>query len=601
MTSREIVNLLSTDDEAPTTHNKKSRTPQPTHLDSGYGSPPYDVFDIDHEPRKRRKLTSPLQGSNLNFSQAIASPPAEAQNQLPRINAKNNVLSVHDDDDPIIWTSSPKHKSTASRPRPRVTEQPFRNLSDSDESLPDEQELRTNQQKLAVGQRRCVRTFAVPESYGGKEKRPKRVSDDTKKHRPPARAKPKSKAIAAEDSGDDTNGSGEEKKAISKTSRKPKLDDEQRAARAREKEEAKAFAKAARVREKEEVKERRRLLKEDQVREKQKEKDRAEVNKLKLDKKLSTPEMIVDLPVSLDGSTVDTQIRESLKNIGVETTSYQSPVPNLIRWRRKIEARINPFTGYRERLSIKEIDTEKHTMYLLSAKDFVELAKAGNESLDDHVRKIKDASKDCILIYLIQGLDAWVRKNRNARNRNYQAAVLGQADPQSLNASATASNAAAKRTKQRTEVLDEDIIDDALLRLQISNKCLIHHTAASVETAEWVAYFTEQISQIPYRHEQMARDAAFCMDAGQVKCGKDAEETYINMFLANVRVTAPVAYGIADKYPNVGKLVQGLEAKGPLALENLKDGSMSDRNIGPAISRRLHRVFTELDPSATDI
>ena len=68
----------------------------------------------------------------------------------------------------------------------------------------------------------------------------------------------------------------------------------------------------------------------------------------------------------------------------------------------------------------------------------------------------------------------------------------------------------------------------------------------------------------------MARDAAFCMDSGQVKCGKDVEETYINMFLANVRVTAPVAYGIADKYPNVGKLVQGLEAKGPLVLENLK-------------------------------
>lgn len=32
-----------------------------------------------------------------------------------------------------------------------------------------------------------------------------------------------------------------------------------------------------------------------------------------------------------------------------------------------------------------------------------------------------------------------------------------------------------------------------------------------------------------------------------------------------------------------------------------KDGSLGERNIGPAISRRLHKVFTDDDPSSTDI
>ena len=68
----------------------------------------------------------------------------------------------------------------------------------------------------------------------------------------------------------------------------------------------------------------------------------------------------------------------------------------------------------------------------------------------------------------------------------------------------------------------------------------------------------------------MARESSFCMDSGQVKSGKDAEEIYINMLLANVRVTAPIAYGIAAKYPNVPALIQGLEEKGPTALEHLK-------------------------------
>lgn len=68
----------------------------------------------------------------------------------------------------------------------------------------------------------------------------------------------------------------------------------------------------------------------------------------------------------------------------------------------------------------------------------------------------------------------------------------------------------------------------------------------------------------------MARESTFCMDSGQVKCGKDAEDTYINMLLANVRLTGPIAYGIVARYPNVKSLLDGLEEKGPTALENLK-------------------------------
>lgn len=55
-----------------------------------------------------------------------------------------------------------------------------------------------------------------------------------------------------------------------------------------------------------------------------------------------------------------------------------------------------------------------------------------------------------------------------------------------------------------------------------------------------------------------------------MKSGKDTEDIYINMLLANVRVTAPIAFGIAARYPNVSSLIRGLEEKGPMALEHLK-------------------------------
>ena len=60
------------------------------------------------------------------------------------------------------------------------------------------------------------------------------------------------------------------------------------------------------------------------------------------------------------------------------------------------------------------------------------------------------------------------------------------------------------------------------------------------------------------------------MDVGQVKTGDDKDDTFVKMLQEIVRVTAPVAYGIAAKYPNVVSLVKGMKELGPLALEDLK-------------------------------
>lgn len=73
----------------------------------------------------------------------------------------------------------------------------------------------------------------------------------------------------------------------------------------------------------------------------------------------------------------------------------------------------------------------------------------------------------------------------------------------------------------------------------------------------------------------MNLDASFCMDVGQVKTGDDREDTYVKMLQEIVRVTAPIAYGIAAEYPNVVALVKGLKEIGPTALEDLKVSILS--------------------------
>ncbi|KAL8669451.1 MAG: hypothetical protein Q9168_005957 [Polycauliona sp. 1 TL-2023] len=608
MVNGEVVDLcISTDDEKTSIKHGGSRPSKAFRFDDDVVSLPEQVIDLERGPRKKRKLSPPARNNAEKPVVTTTIKPTNSESILPTNNWHESFFAI-DDDDPIVWTSSPKQKLKPST-RPHGAQLPELGFTDSDSSLPDEAFLRMAATRPKKVRKSTSQTTNLPTA---KERRALEEIDPqrTTKRGPKVPKKSQLHRRACENSdslGEEPMTGNQPQPAKAK---KPKVTEEEKAALTKEKEAVKAAAKIIRLQQQEELKEQKRLLKEDQAREKQKEKDRAEANKLKLDKKLSTPEMIVDLPISIGDSTVDTQIRECLKKIGVEIASYQSHVPNLVKWRRKVESRFNTETGIREKLRVKEIDPETHVMCLMSANEFVQLATSntdGNGSqLDEHVFRIRSVLKDCTLIYLIEGLDAWMRKNRNAKNRAYQAAVLSQPDPNALEHGMNGPDPASKRKKPRVEVVDEDAIEDSLVRLQVMNRCLVHHAAAPVETAEWVAHFTEQISQIPYRHEQMARESTFCMDSGQVKCGKDAEDTYINMLLANVRVTGPIAYGIAAKYPDVVSLLEGLEEKGPTALEHLKksankDGSLGERNIGPAISRRLHKVFTEADPSSTEI
>ncbi|PGH00334.1 hypothetical protein AJ80_09189 [Polytolypa hystricis UAMH7299] len=394
-----------------------------------------------------------------------------------------------------------------------------------------------------------------------------------------------------------------------KAKRPAKTSSEAQIARAAER----AEVKARKELEREVEKERKRLMKEQKAKEKQLAADIAEVNKAKVDKKTSTPEMIVDLPSSLEGSIVGNQVTEFMKNLGAETSFSPTRIPNMVTWRRKVSARLNEEAGHWEPCPLT-IAKESHVLCLVLAEEFVDMALAAASSdqtktLQSHVLKIRNNYPNSKPIYLIEGLAAWMRKNKNTRNRAYQAAIRRELNSANNDGDQQQPKRTrkAKNTEPPRPPIDEDTIEDALLQLQVQHGCLIHHTAAAAESAEWIKNFTEHISTIPYRQERMnIHDAAFCMDVGQVKCGLDKTDTYIKMLEEITRVTTPIAYGISVEYPSVRELVTGMKAGGPLALENVKrcanrSGGLTETRIGPAISRRLHKTFTGLDPSSTDI
>lgn len=512
MAHTEIIDLLSTDDEA-----------QPHTLNADQPRVPANPFvcpgdiggtGLPQRESKRRKLSPPCSHTR----EASANPRLPSNNSLralPKPRAQDKVGGLDgwtaiDGSDPIIFTSSATAGAVVLRADRKRSSSPLSERSE--DSLPDDL-LSAPVHKSSEASSLSQRTATLLANLSCSSQRVK-PSNPRKQTSDKILSKGENGLRRAIDGGEQIarksrpNGAAGEFKAQARSrlteeekAAREKDREREKAAKAREKENTKMASKEQKAREKEEDQERKRILKEEKAREKRIAADLAEVNKSKLDKKDSTPEMIVDLPASIDGQSVDTQIREFLKTLGVDTTLYQSPLPNVVRWRRKMKARWNAELDHWEPMERMEIHEEQHVMCIMSAKEFVALATAqdNGEDINMHVMRLKSAYDGCIPIYLIEGLQIWMRKNKTAENRAYQDRVNSMSQ-NNTDGVPSASQQASRKKKAVSEFVDEDMIEDALLRLQVMNGSLVHHTNTSIETAEWVANFTQHISTIPYRY-----------------------------------------------------------------------------------------------------
>ena len=502
MAPQAVIDLLSTDDEKSALPNLPKKKAAKTALKSQ--PPNLFLSDLDDKdgfinddwdesaPKRRRLSKSPPKQTNVTTG-----PPALSK--AVALTTTGHIRSEFEVSDDIVFTSSAGAGTI--KDTLRAFKRPADNASDdeSDDSLPDDIFSLGNSN---LGSRLSEKTISFLTKIQSNQ-----TSTADKNHgvgRPTAtRSLSKTTSLSIEAT-QDTIHSDDEHQAVQqprpKAAKKPKLTEEEKASKAQEKEALKEIRLAQKAKDKEAEKERKRIEREEKAREKQRIADLAEVNKAKTGRKETCMEMIVDLPLSIEGARIDDQIKEFLKNQQITATSYQSPVPNVIRWRRNVDSYFDEKQGHRVAMP-KEICDEKHVLCLMWTQEFVKLATAepsqhGSDTLKDHIRKLKTSFAGYTVIYIIEGLDAWMRKNKNARNRAYQAAVLKQAENSGITTSSSQHNS---RRKQPEAPIDEDMIEDALLRLQIIEECLVHHTATPFESAEWVANFTQHISQIPYR------------------------------------------------------------------------------------------------------
>ncbi|PUU78278.1 ERCC4 domain-domain-containing protein [Tuber borchii] len=307
------------------------------------------------------------------------------------------------------------------------------------------------------------------------------------------------------------------------------------------------------------------------------------------------------------------QLQRFLLELGCRVNPTWAPSPSdnlkLVKWRRRVKADFDEDLGMFVLLENEQIRDENHILIYLTAEAFTNIALPATAGrLSAHVQKIKSAfptpamaKKPTRLIYLIEGLQALVRKHKNLQNRAFQNRVLSHlpSAPNALGAS-TALN-----TDDGTTI-NEDDVEDALLDLQITHNCLIHHTSSPVETAEWITIFTGDISTIPYKHSRTHLDTSFCTDVGQVKPGMGKRDTYRKMLQEITRVTPAISTAIAREYPDVRRLIGALERGGEDALVGIENSStrnalQSTRTVGTACSRRIAGVFLGRDPWGVDV
>jgi len=150
----------------------------------------------------------------------------------------------------------------------------------------------------------------------------------------------------------------------------------------------------------------------------------------------------------------------------------------------------------------------------------------------------------------------------------------------------------------------KDKLDEALISLQIERnvQILIHNSID--ETVDYIYRLTAAIAEKPYKRTITAFEG-FCAEAVSRRTPRSLTDSWISQLEQINSVSKTVAESIVEKYPTLFSLVSiyRSEALTKGEKQNLladimvkNPGSNSSRRIGPALSEKIYRLFTEKDP-----
>ncbi|WVQ62597.1 uncharacterized protein L199_000743 [Kwoniella botswanensis] len=200
------------------------------------------------------------------------------------------------------------------------------------------------------------------------------------------------------------------------------------------------------------------------------------------------------------------------------------------------------------------------------------------------------------LIIMIKGLQKYHSKMKSLANKQFTAAARA-----GLSGATTANRNQGGRNGGRIGP-DKEIIEMALVRLQVKQRCFLVNVEKTEDIEDWVYNIAADVAIRPYKLISKSH-LAFCPTDG-IRKGSNPTET-LELMLQEVQgITPSASMGIASEYPTFKELMEAFEkaerrggverAEGMLQdceIKTLRNGTANGRKLNKALAKRVYNVF----------
>ncbi|KAK6905307.1 hypothetical protein I203_106130 [Kwoniella mangroviensis CBS 8507] len=342
----------------------------------------------------------------------------------------------------------------------------------------------------------------------------------------------------------------------------------------------------------------------------------AEVNRLRVSKNDTVREIYLYLSSDLSKPTspIAGALPEITKRI---TDNYseikfldeeESTINGLIKFKRHLKARWD--TEKKQFIPLDQPVWIWEGIYVLviNAEEIVDKIASAFESPDEEERldELKLWVSDIKLtlsltindqlIIMIKGLQKYYSKMKSLANKEFTAAARA-----GLNGTTSANRNQGGRNSGRIGP-DKEIIEMALVRLQVKQRCFLVHVEKTEDIEDWLYNIAADVAIRPYKLISKSH-LAFCPTDG-IKKGSKPTETFELMLQEVQGITPSASMGIASEYSTFKELMEAFEkaerrggverAEGMLQdceIKTLRNGTANGRKLNKALAKRVYNVF----------
>jgi crossover junction endonuclease EME1 len=213
------------------------------------------------------------------------------------------------------------------------------------------------------------------------------------------------------------------------------------------------------------------------------------LNRLK-SRKEACPELITYLSPTLP-DTLHDEVINFIEPLGIDTREWTTSTMDVIKFVRKVSSEWDE-EGSMFRPCDEYKKDEEWIIHWMKADKFIDLVCNDQTglALRFHLEKLKNVIHGNKILIILEGLGAFLAKARTARNRAHDTAVRNQRGEESRY----------RKDDQQFQYVSEEIVENALIEMQLVHEIRIVQTAAIPESAEWISILATDIASIPYRY-----------------------------------------------------------------------------------------------------